>query len=161
MADIVIDGQVAVWFVPTIADTAAPTVAEIGAGTLISPFIAPGGMEGFEATTEEVDTSGYDSTFNTKRPGRTAYSGTALVLKKQSATDDAFDALDEKLTDGYLVVRLGVAKATAVASSQDVQVYPVSTGQWTPLPPEANSVYRYRVPTPITDEPELNAVVAA
>jgi len=161
MADIVIDGQVTVWFVTTIADTTAPTVAELTAGDIISPYIAPGGMEGFEASTNEGDTSALDSTFNTKRPGRTAYSGTALVLKKQSATDDAFDALSTKLTDGYLVVRLGVAKATAATAAQEVQVYPVSTGQWTPLPPEADSVYRYRVPVPITDEPEMNAAIAA
>lgn len=161
MGDIVIDGQVRVAFVSTIASAAAPTVAEIGAGEELGSYIAPGGMEGFEASTDEVDTSALDSTYNTKRPGRTGYSGTALVLKKQSGTDDAFDALKTKLTDGYLVVRLGVDKATAWTAAQDVQVYPVSTGQWSPLPVEANSVYRYRVPMPVTGEPTLNAVVAA
>lgn len=160
MGDIVIDGQVRVAFVTTIASKAAPTVSEIGAGTELGSFIAPGGMEGFEGSTNEVDTSALDSTFNTKRPGRTAYSGTSLVLKKQSGTDDAFDALKTKLTDGYLVVRLGVDKATAWTADDDCQVYPVSTGQWSPLPPEADSVYRYRVPVPITSEPSLNAVVA-
>lgn len=162
MGDIVIDGQVKVAFVTTIADTSAPTVAEIGAGVDLGPAIAPGGMEGWEASTNEIDTSSIDSTFNTKRPGRTAYSGTSLVLKKQDdATDTVFEALDAKDTDGYLVVRLGVPKATAWTADQVVQVYPVSTGQWTPLPPEADSVYRYRVPMPVTDEPDLTAVVAA
>jgi hypothetical protein len=161
MGDIVIYGQVRVAFVTTIAAPAAPTVAELGAGTELGSYIAPGGMEGFEASTEEVDTSALDSTFNTKRPGRTAYSGTALVLKKQTETDTTFAALDAKLTDGFLVVRLGVDKATAWTAAQVVQVYPVSTGQWTPLPVEANPVYRYRVPMPVTGEPNLTAVVAA
>lgn len=93
MGDIVIDGQVRVAFVTTIAAQAAPTVAEIGAGEELGSFIAPGGMEGFEASTAEVDNTALDSTFDTKRPGRTSYSGSALVLKKQSGTDDAFDAL--------------------------------------------------------------------
>jgi len=160
MGDIVIDGQVKVAFVTTIADIDEPTVAELGAGVDLGSAIAPGGMEGFEATTNEIDTSSIDSTFNTKRPGRTAYSGTALVLKKQDDNDTVFEALDAKDTNGYLVVRLGVPKATAWTADQIVQVYPVSTGQWTPLPPEADSVYRYRVPMPITSEPNLTAVVA-
>jgi hypothetical protein len=161
MSDIVIDGQVKVAFVPTITNLSAPTVAQLNAGTDLGPFIAPGGMEGWEASTDEVDTSAIDSTFNTKRPGRTSYSGTALVLKKQSGTDTVFDALKVKLTNGFLVVRRGVPKATAWASTQKVEVYPVSTGQWTPLPVEANTVYRYRVPMPVVAEPVLEATVAA
>jgi hypothetical protein len=161
MGDIVIDGQVRVAFVTSLSDIDEPSVAELNAGVNLGPFIAPGGMEGFEAATDEVDTSSIDATFGTKRPGRTSFSSTALVLKKQSGTDTAFEALDAKLTDGYLVVRLGVDKDTIWTASQLVQVYPVSTGQWTPLPPEANSVYRYRVPMPITGEPSMSATVAA
>lgn len=49
MADIIVDGMTRVTFAPTIANTAAPTVAELNAGTLLQSTLIPAGLEGFES----------------------------------------------------------------------------------------------------------------
>ena len=82
MADIIVDGQTRVAFVPTISNIAAPTVAQLNAGTLLQTTLIPTGLEGFENTTADVDNTSLASTFDTKLPGRQSFSGTGLVLKK-------------------------------------------------------------------------------
>jgi hypothetical protein len=158
--DIIVDGQTKVAFVTTIADKAAPTVAELTAGTTMESVLTADGLIGWEPTTAEVDTTSLASTFDTALPGRTSYSGAALRLKKQSGTDTVHALLDTKDTRGYVVIRRGLPAATAFAAAQTVEVYPVATGQWYPLPPEANTVQRYQVPMTITDDPVLVATVA-
>ena len=159
MADVFADGNTRVAFVPAIASQVAPTTTELNAGTLLQSVITADGLMGFEATTAEVDTTSLASTFNTKTIGRDDFSGTGLRLKKQSATDTVFNLLTRG-TSGYVVIRRGVAETTAWASTQLVEVYPVTCGQTKYLPPEANSVQKYEVPTPITAAPSLRAVVA-
>lgn len=161
MADIIVDGMTRVAFVPTIANKAAPTVAELNTGTLLQSTLVPTGLEGFENTTADVDNTSLASTFDTKLPGRQSFSGTGLVLKKQDGTDTVFNLLSVPNTNGFIVVRDGIDQATAWASSQKVEVYPIRTAAHSMMGRgEANSVLRYRVPTPISDKPELKATVA-
>jgi hypothetical protein len=156
-----VDGQTRVAWVPTIANTAAPTTTELNAGTLLQSTLIPAGLEGFENSTAEVDNTSLASTFDTKLPGRQSFSGTGLVLKKQNGTDTVFNLMTTPNTDGYIVIRDGVAESTAWASSDKVEVYPVRTAAHSMLGRgEANSVLRYRVPTPVTAKPNLKAVVA-
>lgn len=160
MADIIVDGQTRVAYVPTIADIAAPTATELNAGTVLTTTLIPAGLEGWESTTAEVDNSSLASTFDTKLPGRVSFSGTALVFKKQDATDTVFTLMTTPGTNGYLVVRDGVASTTAWTAADKVEVYPIRTSTHSILGRgEANSVLRYRVPTPITSKPNLKAVV--
>lgn len=161
MADIIIDGKVRVDEVQTIADISAPTVAELGAGTRLDETMTPDGLVGFEPDTADVDTSALSSTFDTVRPGRDSFSGTMLRLKKQAqAGDTTYDTL-VKNYETHIVVRTGIDADTAYSSSQEVRVYPVACGQVRNLPPEANTVERYEVPTKIYDDPDLRATVAA
>lgn len=161
MADIIVDGMTRVAFVPTIANIAAPTTAELNAGTLLQSTLIPAGLEGFENTTAEVDNTSLASTFDTKLPGRQSFSGTGLVLKKQDGTDTVFNLLSVPNTAGYIVVRDGIAESTAWTASQKVEVYPIRTAAHSMLGRgEANSVLRYRVPTPISSAPNLKATVA-
>lgn len=159
MADIVIDGKTRVWFVPSIANLAAPTTTEINAGIPLEDTLKADGLVGFEAETAEVDTTSLASTFDTKTPGRAAFSGTMLRLKKQSGTDTAFDTL-VRGTEGYIVTRRYVAETVALASSDKVSVFPIACGETREPAPEANSVAVYEVPTMITAAPVLRAVVA-
>jgi len=163
MADIIVDGMTRVAFVPTIANIAAPTVAELNAGTLLQSTLVPTGLEGFENTTAEVDNTSLASTFDTKLPGRHSFSGTGLVLKKQTiGTDAVYDTLTVPNTNGNIVIRDGIAESTAWTAAQKAEVHPIRTTTHSMLGRgEANSLLRYRVPTPITAEPNLKAVVAA
>lgn len=160
MADIPVDGKTRVAYVPTIANKSAPTVAELNAGILLQSTMTADGLVGFEATTADVDTTSLASEFDTVTVGRDSFSNTMLRLKKQTGTDTIFDTLT-KGTSGYVVIRRYVAQATAWAADQKVNVYPIICGRERELPPEANTVARYEVPTKINDEPVLRAVVAA
>lgn len=159
MADSLADGMTRVAFVASIANIAAPTVAELNAGILLQTVITADGLMGYEATTAEVDTSALASTFDTKTIGRDSFSGTGLRLKKQLTGDTAYTTLTRGTT-GFTVIRRDILETTAWASTQPVEVYPIICGQSKFLPPEPNSVRRYEVPTPITSAPNLRAVVA-
>lgn len=159
MGDVYGDGTTRVAYVPSIASIAAPTVAELNAGTLLQSYVTPDGLVGFEATTAEVDTSSLASTFDTKGIGRDSFSGTMLRLKKQSGVDTPY-GLMTRGTEGYIVIRRWIPETTAWAAAQKVEVYPIVCGRERLLPAEANSVSKYEVPTMVRSAPELRATVA-
>jgi hypothetical protein len=159
MADFAVDGLTRVAFVSTIANIALPTTTELNAGTLLQTVLTADGLNGFEPTTADVDTTGLNSTFDTKTIGRDSFSGTMLRLKKQTGTDTVYGLL-LRGTVGYIVIRRDIAETTAWASSQAVEVYPVTCGQTRRLAPVANSVTKYEVDTKITASPNLRAAVA-
>lgn len=161
MGDIIVDGKTAVWFVPTIANIASPTVAEIGAGERISQWMPADGLTGFQPETAAVDNTGLESTFDTSLGGRASYSNPTLRLKKQDGTDTRYRGTLARGVDGFVVVRRGMAASTAVAASQKMQVHQVNLGETRDIDPEKNSTQRYEVPCFITAEPNLNATVAA
>lgn len=160
MADVFADGNTRVAFVGNIANIAAPTTTELNLGTLLQSYITADGLMGFEATTAEVDTTSLASTFNTKTIGRDDFSSTGLRLKKQTYGSDTVFTTLTRGTSGFIVIRRGITESTAWASSQAVEVYPVTCGQTKFLAPEANTVQRYEVPTPITSAPNLRATIA-
>lgn len=158
MADIVVDGNVQLWFVTTIADPAAPDATEVTAGVKLGPVVRADGIENFSPTSNRVDTTSIESTFETSVPGRTGYGDTALVLKKQSGSDTVYDALDTANTEGFLVMRFGVAAGTAATAAQKVDVYPCQLGQLGPIV-EQGQVVRYRVPLTVTSTPTFNVAL--
>ncbi|QLQ37993.1 hypothetical protein [Micromonospora robiginosa] len=159
MADVLADGMTRVSWVGAIANINSPTAAELNAGIQLQYVITPDGLMGFEATTAEVDNSALASTFDTKTIGRDSYSGTGLRMKKQTAPDTARNTLTRG-TSGFIAIRRDLAETTAWASGQPLEVYPVTCGRRKELAPEANSVRKYEVPTPITLPPATDAVVA-
>lgn len=159
MPDSLADGRTRVYWVPSIASQAAPTVAELNAGTALQDLMTPDGLEGFEASTAKVDNSSLGSTFDTGVPGRASYDGTLLRLKKQTGTDTVYNFFVRDVV-GFVVIRRSLDKNTAWASTQKVEVYPAQTGETRLLKPEGNSVEKYEVPTMVTATPSLRATVA-
>lgn len=161
MADIIVDGQTRVAYVPTISNIAAPTTTELNAGTLLQSTLIPAGLVGFENATAEIDNTALSSSFDTKLPGRQSYSGTALVFKKQDGTDTVFNLMTTPGTNGYIVIRDGSDQATAWATSDKVEVYPIRTATHTMQGRgESNALLRYQVPVAVSSKPNLKAVVA-
>jgi len=160
VADIYGDGQVRVAYVPTISNNAAPTTTELNAGILLQSQITADGLEGFEASTAEVDTTALNSTFDTKSIGRDSYSGTLLRFKKQTVGSDTVLTTLTRGTTGYIVIRRGIAETTAWASSQKVEVYPVICGRRKDLKPASNTLLKYEIPTMINSAPAPDATVA-
>ena len=161
MADIIVDGKVKVALVDTIVSIAAPTVSELTAGTDITDQLTADGLSGFQGDTAEVDTTSMLSTFDTKSPGRTAFSGSMLRFKKQSGTDTVYDTYVKNFTTHVVIRRDGTAASTAFAESDEVEVYPVVCGEVQPMDPEPNSLQRFELPVMVSSEPNLRATVAA
>lgn len=162
MADVVLDGYVRVSFVPTIATLAAPTVAELNAGTVLTSFLIPTGLEGFDPSQDSVDNTALDSTFNTMLPGRVNLQVMRLICKKQDGTDTIYNLLPPN-TSGNIVIRAnGVLTGTAWASSQGpLAIYPGKTGQdYRVGVGEQNSLERRAYPWFPSAQPNLRAVVA-
>jgi hypothetical protein len=160
MADIIVDGKVKVWHVVSIANRAAPTTAELNAGTQLEMLLTTDGLVGFQPETAEVDTSALGSTFNTKKPGRDSYTGTRLRLKKAAGTDALYNTLVKDFVTHIVVRRNGSTAATAWASTNAVEVYPVTCGQVANVDIEENTLQRYEIPVLVSEEPNLRAVVA-
>jgi hypothetical protein len=159
MADFAVDGLTRVAWVPAISNIALPTTTELNAGILLQSVLTADGLNGFEPTTADVDTTGLNSTFDTKTIGRDSFSGTMLRLKKQTGTDTVYNTLIRGAS-GYIVIRRDITETTAWATAQAVEVYPVTCGQTKRLAPVANSVTKYEVDTKITSAPNLRAAVA-
>jgi hypothetical protein len=159
VADILYDGTVRVAFVPTIASLSAPTTTELNAGILLQSLITADGLIGFDPTTAPVDNTSLASTFSTKTIGRDEFDGTMLRLKKQTATDTAYNTLTRG-TAGFIAIRRDIAETTAWASSQLLETHPVIFGQRKRLTQGSNEVVKWEAPCMITSAPNLAAVVA-
>jgi hypothetical protein len=161
VADIIVDGNTRVDYVPTIADAGlVVTVAELGAGTRLDTKMTADGLIGFEPDTADVDNTSLSSTFDTRLPGRASFQNTMLRLKKQTGTDTIYDTLLRD-TNGYIVVRRSTDADTTYATTQKVEVYPVRFGEVRHLAPGANETEKYEVPCKITAEPKLRITIAA
>jgi len=159
VADIIIDGKVKVALVDSISDISAPTVAELAAGTDITDQLTQDGLSGFQPDTSEVDTTSMQSTFNTKKPGRSNYSGTQLTFKKQD-TDTIYTTYTKDTASHVVIRRDGSLATVAFAESDAVEVYPVTVGEVQNMDPEPDSLQRYILPVMVSSEPDLRATVA-
>lgn len=159
MADVISDGMTRVYWVPSIANIAAPTTTELNAGTALTSVITDDGMEGWEADTARVPNTSLASTTDTERMGRDKLANPLLRFKAQSPTDTVKSTLT-KGTLGYVVIRRLVAETTAWAALQAAQVTPVECGRRRDLKPEPNTMARYEIPFANHTTPSYDAVVA-
>jgi len=157
--DIIVDGKIRVSYVAAISNIQAPTTTELNGGLVLNSTITKDGLVGFEPESGKVETTPLDGDFNTNRIGRTSFGDAMLRLKKQSGTDTIYTTLVKNAT-GFIVIRRDLPKATAWASAQPVEVYPIECGETKRLPPEENTLSRYEVPIVITDQPAMRATVA-
>lgn len=157
MADLISDGMIRVYHVPTIANKAAPTVAELNAGTRLDTVMTPDGW-GVEASTAEVDNSSLSSTYDTRSAGRRSFGG-SITVKRQAGSDAVFSTLVYQAT-GFLVKRDAKAAGDAWAAGDKVEVYPVQYGERN-RQSGPNTVQRYSVPVFVTDDAATGATVAA
>lgn len=141
MGVVTIDGRVAVGFATTIANIAQPTVTELTTGsTRLETFITPDGLS-ITPTTGNVDVSNLASVYFADRAGRIKW---AIKLKfhHDGVVDTAWNLLPYR-TSGYLWVRRGIAVATAIASTQKVQVYAIETGEPDEMDPAPDGVWDF------------------
>ena len=158
MAVVIIDGRVAVAFCTASGNMAAPTTSEINAGTRLETLITPTGLV-ITPTTGAVDVSNLGSKANAERAGRVKYQ-IKCTIHHDGSTDTAWNLLPYR-TNGFLVVRRGIDRTVAFATSQQVEVYAVETGEPDQVDPAPNGVWDFIVDCFLTENGyQARAVVA-
>ena len=152
------DGMIRIVRVPSIANIAAPTVAEVAAGTHITNFVTKDGLT-VPANQNFVDNSSLAETFDAQVVG--SFGGPiSLTGIRDAATDTLWDLIVYGL-GGFLWVRRGIATATAVAAAQKVEVYPVMWHEPVPMQTASNEQGRFTAQAAVTSQPNSKAVQAA
>lgn len=152
------DGKTRAYWVPTIANKAAPTVAELNAGTSLAGFLTKDGLDTpFAQNT--VDNSDLEDTFDAKGVG-TFGADVTLTCFRDDTTDTAWN-LFVYGTVGFLVIRRGPAYSTAWTAGQKVEVFPAQMHEPVPMSTATNEQNKFKVALPVTDQPNLKATVAA
>lgn len=157
MARYVYDGKTRVTWATAIANKNAPTTAELNAGTSLSPFLRKDGLN-INLSQNMVDNADLEDLFDAQGVG--TYGGSMEMSIFRDDTADTAWNLFVYGTVGFVVVRRGIAVATAWAAAQKVEVYPAQMHEPVPMPSSANEQVAAKAALAITDTPALKATVA-
>ncbi len=153
------DGMITVVYTASVANKAAPTTAEIAAGTPLSVWITKDGLT-VPANQNMVDDSSLAETFDSQVVG--SFGGPITMTMKRDGTpanDTAWNLITYGLT-GFIIVRRGLAVATAWAAGQKAEVYPVMFHEPVPMQTATNEQGRFSATAAVTSQPNLKATVA-
>jgi hypothetical protein len=155
MPRLIADGEVQVHWVPSISTPSAPTVAEITAGTEITPFLSTidTPLDG-----DAPDASDLSSAYN-KTVAGTFGGNISAELYRDDTTDTAWTTLIRNAT-GYFVIRRFGGSGVAIAIADEVEVYNSRIITRSPASLDRNTPQMFTVDAAVLDEPELAAVVA-
>ena len=154
MPDLGFDGFIKASWVPTIANIAAPTSAELTAGTPLEGALLPDGLT-ISADTGEVNNSKMNSIANTVIVGRGTWSVSIKYIRGDAANTYAVavEAAMAPKANGYLVVRRDIVATTAWTAAQKVEVYPAQVGYANPDAPAADTLQAVEIPLKVTGTP--------
>jgi len=160
------DGNLKVVWVPTIADTAAPSAAILNGATSIDLscyLTADGYSPGGDEASITDDRLCSRQTF--ERPGRSSDTLDLMyVYQAQAAAaaadNKAFDTL-KHLTTGYIVTRWGKDYALPFIATDKVDVLPAQCGKQMKSAPEANSILKVAQKVFVTSTMKRDAAVVA
>ena len=156
MARLIADGEIKLQWVPTIANPAAPTVAELTGGTEITGLV-----RSLETPLEgnAPDASDVSSAFNKTVAG--TYGGSVSAEMYRDDTADTAFTLFPRNTTGYLVIRRFGGSTVAFAAADEVEVWHLRVITRSPSNIDRETVQMFNTQFATLDEPELEAVVAA
>lgn len=160
------DGNVAVWLVPAIADTTAPSLTELSAAGAvdISCYLT---SDGYTTSLDQqvISDERLCSTETFEQPGRVSRTlSVTYIDNTNSPNETTSNKAKETLVPGsvhYVVVRRGKAFDTAFAVGDKVTVTPVKAGQYDDVAPEANSVLKTTQKLFITERTQSDVAVVA
>ena len=152
-----------IFFLPSVASTAAPTVAEFTAGEDITDAIVS--MSGFTFSGSKVEVPNLGSRFTPSVTGRlTAEDSSIEFYKGDDPTDleEVVRALLPRGADGYIVRVFPVDGAPApIAAATDVEVYPVEVMSNSVAAPTPGEAAKFTVQFSIPRQPNQAATIAA
>lgn len=140
------DGNTKATFVPAVGVLSAPTVAELTAAGIVAceeHITADGLGISIEQGAVEGDTLASTQTY--QGPGRTQAQIEVTFFRDTETSGDRMWSVMTNGTNGYFVVRRGVAYDTAYAAGQKVAIYTVTCGEPSELAPEAETYDRAMV----------------
>ena len=143
MARFMRKGTTEIYFVPTIADPAAPTVAEMGAGTQLDDEIAE--INGFNFTNNPIDTPDMGSTFVSKIPGEDTVDSSNMSFYEDD-TSNPIDTALAKGTVGYIVIfPAGIATPGTPGTGDVGETWPVIVASNSKTYSAGNEAAQYQV----------------
>lgn len=151
-------GVAKVHFVPTIANKAAPTVAEITAGDDITDDISA--MNGFEFSNSPIQTPDLSTTFTNQIGGEDTAADSNMEFYARGTTDLTHDAL-VKGSAGYIVIFWQGYAGSSHAAADKCEVWPATVTSNSRMYTVDNEAAKYRVNFSLTSPPSQSAVVAA
>jgi hypothetical protein len=160
------DGNEKVLLVPAIANTAAPTVAELTAPGVvdISCYLTGDGWS--PSLSEQVISDERKCSKQTfEQPGRSQRGLDVVYIDNTNAPNAATDnKAKETLVPGvaqYVVVRRGKDFEAAIAAADKVSVSPIKAGQYNEMPGAANEVLKIGQKLFITGQHRVSVAVVA
>jgi hypothetical protein len=157
-----LNANTAVGWASSVANVNAPTAAECTAATRLETLMPSDGLA-IGITNNKTATGNLGSIFDLERIA-TVGASVKLKFHHDSVTDSAWTLLPFR-TLGYLIVRRGLARATAFAAGQGnggaqgtVMVLPLETGYADEIDPPAN--WDFELDCAMYADPGLRAVVA-
>lgn len=167
MSVVILDGRVRVYWLTACAVIASPTATELNAGTDLTTYIRPDGLD-ITMDTGSVDVGNVGSSFTLERVGRRKPSVSLGCHHDATSgsTDPAWNLLVYRAT-GFLAVRTGIDKATAWTTGQGaggttgaLQVIPLEVGEYSPSKPAPDTAWDFDVPVKVYLDPSWRSVVA-
>lgn len=157
---VVHEGKLWAGIAPAVADISAPTVAELGAATDLTPALTADGLS--PNHTENVVSTDMLTGFIRQSIGTEGigFDLTFLYYLDNGTDNEAWDYFDERGKAGFLVVGRTADGATPVASDV-VEVYPVESGRRKMMNSGANAHQKFTVKFVGTEDYDDAAVVAA
>lgn len=164
MARLASEGNVKVYKVPTIADVTAPTVAEVNAGTDLTPYMPTQGVD-ITWTQNNASLAMLDESFVAEVVGTEAATIT-LTGVRDDTSDDFFDAFDRGDNFYLVIARFGWSglgsgsDPNEPAATDVVEVYPAQSHRPVPMAPAENEFQQAMCTLAVTETPVLDAVLA-
>jgi len=162
VARITPDGYTKIHFLPTVTVPAAPTMAQFAAGTELTPFLTPAGLDTPETSTD-ADTSSIASPRDFSVPATIGGDITGEFYRDDgSGTDDAWDALP-RLQQGFLVISRfgGTGTDNAIVATNVVEVWEVRVSERSNARLTRGEALRFTSKFALAADPIFNAVATA
>lgn len=151
-------GTTKIYFVPTITNTASPTVAQLAAGTELTCEVAE--ISGFAFQNNPIDVPDMCAEFVKKIPGEDTADDSEMTFYEDDTSNPLLVTL-AKGQQGYIVFfPYGTGGANPIAGD-DCEVWPVSVAKTTREWSAGNDPARFMTTFTITNVPGLAVTVVA
>lgn len=157
MARFMRKGITELYFVPTISNPAAPTVAEITAGTDLEDQLAE--INGFSFSNSPIDTPDMGDAFVSKIPGEDTVDSSDMTFYEDDTSNPIKTAL-AKGTTGYVAIfYAGLVTADTPAIGDKCDVWPCQVASNSRMYTADNEAAKYQVVFTLTDSPSIESTL--